>query len=28
MKNVYCLSTEQHVNMKSGVSRPKNTTIL
>jgi len=27
-KNVYRLSTEQHVDMKSGVSRSKNSTIL
>jgi len=28
MKNVYRVSTEQHVNMKSGVSRSKNAAIL
>jgi len=27
-ENVYCLSTEQHVDMKSGVSRSKHATIL
>jgi len=28
MKSVYRVSTEQHVDMKSGVSRSKNATIL
>jgi len=28
MKNVYRVSIEQHVNIKSGVSRFKNATIL
>jgi len=28
MKNVYHVSTEQHGDMKSGVSRSKNATIL
>jgi len=28
MKNVYCVSTEQHVDMKSGDTRSKNATIL
>jgi len=28
MKNAYCVSTEQHVDMKSGVLRSKNATIL
>jgi len=28
MKNVYRVSTEQHVDIKSGVSRFKNATIL
>jgi len=28
MKNVYRVSTEQHVEMKSGISRSKNATIL
>jgi len=28
MKDVYCVSTEQHLDMKSSVSRSKNTTIL
>jgi len=27
MKNVYCISSEQHQNMKSGVSRSKNSTF-
>jgi len=28
MKNVYRVGTEQHGDMKSGVSRSKNSTIL
>jgi len=28
MKNAYCVSTEQQVDMKSGVLRPKNAAIL
>jgi len=28
MKNVYCVSTEQHEDMKSGVSQSKNATVL
>jgi len=28
MKNVYRVSTEQHGNMKSGISQSKNATIL
>jgi len=28
MKNVYCVSTKQHGDMKSGVLRSKNATIL
>jgi len=28
MKNVYHVSTEQHVDMKSGILRSKNATIL
>jgi len=28
MKNVYRFSTEQHVDMKSGILRSKNATIL
>jgi len=28
MKNVYHVSTEEHVDMKSGISRSKNATIL
>jgi len=28
MKNVYRVSTEQHRDMKSGISQSKNTTIL
>jgi len=28
MKNVHCVSTEQHVDMKSGVLRSQNATIL
>jgi len=28
MKNVYCVSTKQHGNMKSGILQSKNTTIL
>jgi len=28
MKNVHCFSTKQHGDMKSGVSRSKNSTIL
>jgi len=28
MKNAYCARTEQHVDMKSGVLRPKNAAIL
>jgi len=28
MKNVYCVSTKQHGNMKSGLLQSKNATIL
>jgi len=28
MKNAYCVSTEQHGDMKSGVLQSKNSTIL
>jgi len=28
MENVYCVSTKQHEDMKSGVLRSKNATIL
>jgi len=28
MKNAYCVSTEQHRNMKSGISWSKNSTVL